>query len=86
MITFEQILSDSEWKEVLKGKADLFFDVVEANNVHVLFTETGDTPLSTMEGNLVRSFHPEWDFQATAMKAGIQRIWAKGDNTIRGLR
>ena len=86
MITFNQELSNSEWTEILRGKADLFFDVVKAQDVYVLFTETAETPSSSTEGNLVRSYHPEWDFQATAMIAGTQRIWAKGNNTIRGLR
>lgn len=85
MITFEQVLLNTAWIEILGGKTALSFDLIGATNVEVLFTETADTPDPTVEGNLVQSWGDNWDFQITHASIN-QRVWVKGTGTIRGVR
>lgn len=86
MNTFEQILSDTAWTEVLNGGDALAFDCVSTKNITVLFTETASTPSAATKGNLVQTYHSGWDFEVSGMQATVQRIWLKGNNTVRGIR
>jgi len=86
MNTFEQSLSPVEWTEILDGGEDVAFDLLDAVNVEVLFTESATQPDAATKGNAVKYWPDTWDFSALGMVAGGQRIWVKGSNTIRGVR
>lgn len=85
MKTFEASLSASTWTEVLDGKSSIAFDIVEARRVEVYLTETADDP-GSVTGSYVECWPNSWDFQATGLIPGVQRLWARGDVTIRGVR
>lgn len=86
MNTFEQTLSDSAWIEVLNGGDSLAFDCTASKNITVLFTETASIPSAAIKGNLVQTWSSDWDFKVSGLEVTTQRIWAKGENTIRGIR
>ena len=89
MTTFEQLLSTTAWTEVLSGGSAIYFDQLGRNRVDVLFTDTASTPSATTSGNAIEPQKDAWDFFATGLVAGTQRIWAKAQQsavTIRGIR
>ncbi len=86
MQTFEQELNDTEWTEVLLGKGMIAFDLIANPAIFVLFTETDVTPAITREGNRIGSWGDDWDFHASGLVVGEQRIWLKGLGSIRGIR
>ena len=84
MNTFEQELSETEWTEILNGGSSIVFDVVADPDIEVYFNEVSTAPTGT--GSPVKTWPNGWDFEAEGLSAGTQRIWAKGKNTIRGVR
>lgn len=89
MTTFEQALSTTAWTELLNGGSSLYLNQLGADEVSILFTVTASTPAATTQGTPIKPQADDWDFEATGLAAGIQRIWgkSKGDAvTVRGLR
>lgn len=86
MITFEQTLTDGVWVELLNGGSFLAFDKLSSKGVQVLFTEDDTSPADSTDGNSVNTWAEDWDFMASDMLAGTQRIWVKGSGDIRGVR
>jgi hypothetical protein len=86
MQTFTVTLSDAAWTEILQGGSLVAFDVIPATAVEVLFTETAATPDASTKGNPVQTWPSGWDFEATGLNGGVQRVWAKGKGDIRGVR
>lgn len=86
MNTFEQVLTDDAWVEVLNGGDFIAFDLLASKSIECLMTETADIPDPTEKGNSVVSWSSDWDFSASGLTAGVQRVWLKGNNTVRGVR
>ena len=87
LATFEVTLDPTNWTEVLNGSTYLAFDIVEAKRVEIYLNENGvGTPSTSEKGNIVLSWPSSYDFEATGMDAETQKIWARGDCTIRGVR
>jgi len=84
--TFEQALSTTAWTELLSGGSALYLNQLSRNPVQVLFTDTASTPSAATAGTPLDPQTDDWDFEATGLVAGTQRIWGKGDATVRGLR
>lgn len=87
MTTFEHDITTS-WTEVLNAFGYVAFDLVSASTIEVLCTETSATPSDATAGNKVTSWSDGWDFEASGMVPGVQRIWVKGDKAgkLRGIR
>jgi len=85
MINFEQTLSEVAWTEILSGGSVIAFDLVASKTVEVYMTESDTPPDVNAKGNDVLSYPSGWDYVAEGLSSG-QRIWAKGDNIIRGIR
>ena len=86
MNTFEADLLGGDWLEILAGGEFVAFDKLESTRVEVLFTETADTPNPATSGNNVETWPSSFDFEASGMAAGVQRVWVKGTGKIRGVR
>jgi|DEB0MinimDraft_12_1074336.scaffolds.fasta_scaffold13067_5 hypothetical protein len=86
MISFTENLSATSWTEILNGKGFAAFDCEKSSPVFVYFSESGTPPDISETGNAVRTWPENWDFLASNIIAGKQRIYAKGDNTINGVR
>lgn len=86
MRTFTQTLTDTAWTEVLKGNGYIAFDCAHSSPVFVFLSESGTAPAVSETGNAVRTWPENWDFHAANLVAGTQRIYAKGDNIITGVR
>lgn len=84
MISFEMDISPSEYTEVLQGASYIAFDVVQATQLEIYFTETAETPTAT--GTKVEAYPSTWDFEAAGLVGGVQRIWVRGQGKIRGVR
>lgn len=85
MVTFTLELSGSSWTEVLEGNRHIAFDLLAATPIEVYMTESAATPSAGVAGNMIQSFDENWDFQGT-FDGGVQRIWLRGRNSIRGVR
>lgn len=83
---FSQQLSASAYTEILSGGSYVMFDCDGQAIVEVLVTETGTTPDASTVGAKVQTWPHSWDFIAKNMTPGLSRVWAKGDNKIRGYR
>ena len=86
MITFEAQLSDGVWTEIADGADFLAFDVLVDGGCEVYMTESAATPLVSAQGNAVKSWPASWDFLAQNIEPGKQRVWARGNCIIRGIR
>lgn len=86
MQTFDLLLMSDAWTEVLQGSDFLAFDVLEATTVEVYFSETATLPADSAKGNQIASWPNDWDFEMSGLIAGTQRIWLRGNATIRGVR
>jgi len=86
MKTFSATLSADEWTEILQGGDALFFDIGSAVSVDITLTETASTPADSADCNQVQSWPNGWDFAATGLSSGVQRIWVRGGTTITGVR
>ena len=86
MNTFEQALSVTTYTEILVGGSTIAFDCVEDAGVQFILNETATAPTLGDTSNDVHTWPSAWDFEMDGLDAGTQRIWAIGDNTIRGVR
>lgn len=86
MITFEQQITDGSWSEILNGSTEIAFELLGASPIEIYFNESETPPSLSAVGNTVLSFPSGWDFEQTGLIAPTQRIWVKGNNTIRGIR
>ena len=83
MRTFDLTLTTT-WQEVLNGGSSVSFDVLSGTTIEVYFSENATTP--TGDGNKVFTFGDDWDFSASGMVPGVQRIWVKGAGEVRGVQ
>ena len=89
MTTFEQALSTTAWTELLQGGSEIYLNQLGGDEVSILFTDTGTTPSATTQGTPIEPQTDDWDFEASGLVAGTQRIWGKSKGnavTVRGLR
>lgn len=86
MQTFTQNLTNDNWTEVLTDFGYLAFDCTHSAPVHVYLTQSFSLPATDEPGNLVRTWPEGWDFSASDMVAGVQKIYVRGDNIITGVR
>ena len=88
LTTFEQALSEGSWTEILQGNNFIAFDIVAVDPVFLYFNSVDDAdPDANSVANVIRSQpNRSWDFEGSGMEAPAQQIWAKGKNTIRGVR
>lgn len=86
MKTFEMTAQESSWLEIAQGKSWLAFDILEATSVEIYFTENGDAPPPSSNGNKVGSWPAGWDFQQGGLTSGHDKVWIRGTGTIRGVR
>ena len=85
MTSFEQTLSAESWTEVLNGGSVIAFDLVAGASIFVYMTESDTPPDVNAKGHKVLSYPSGWDYVAEGLPSG-QRIWAKGENILRGIR
>jgi len=85
MTNFEQTLSAESWTEILSGGSVIAFDLVASPSIFVYMTESDTPPDVNAKGNEVLSYPSGWDYVAEGLPSN-QRIWAKGENIIRGIR
>lgn len=86
MQSFTQALSNDEWTEVLLGGYYLAFDLNRAGSIQLCMTETEQAPAHDVGSVPVASWPAGWDFEATRLRAGTQRIWLRGSGQISGVR
>lgn len=86
MQTFTQSITSTAWTEVLRGNGYLAFDCHHSSPVWIYLSKIETAPAITEEGNVVRTWPENWDFQAANMIAGTQQIYVRGDNIITGVR
>jgi len=85
MVSFEQQLSSSSWTEILSGSNSIAFDLIASNTIVIYMNESETAPELDAKGNQVLSHPSGWDYVAEGLPSE-QRIWAKGENIIRGIR
>ena len=89
MTTFETTLSVSAWTELLNGGDSIYLNQLSRDQVQILFTDTASTPSATTAGTIIDPQKDDWDFEASGLVSGTQRIWGKSTGsavTVRGLR
>jgi len=86
MQTFEQALDLETWVEVLDGGSELYFDASSSRDVSLHFSESGTPPASDAVSVPVKTWPSSWDFSTSGLRSGTQRIWARGNGKIVGIR
>lgn len=85
MVSFELQLDPVTYQEILLGGTYVAFDIVAAQTVEIYFTETDANP-GNVNGNLIYSHPPSWDYEGVGFEALSQYVWVRGKTTIRGVR
>jgi hypothetical protein len=90
MQTFEVDLDPVTWTEILLGGSLVSFDIIYkqkyAQTVEAYFSESGTAPAEDAMGTEVISEVMDWDFSLVGASMETQRVWTRGDATIRGVR
>lgn len=86
MISFELQLRPIVWTEILKGASGIAFDCKSSKRVELHFSEDNQTPDATCFHTVDYFPSDDWDFERFGLTPGVQRIWARGDTVICGIR
>ena len=86
MRSFEIQLNGQRWTEILRGGSGIAFDCKSSKRVELHFSEDDETPRDTCAHQIDYFPSDKWDFERFNLIAGVQRIWAKGDTQICGIR